>query len=85
VSPLAARRFEAVIFDMDGVLVDSEAYICRAACQMFKEWGQIVQPADFTPFIGTGENRYLGGVAEKYKLSVDIGADPRCDIATVNA
>jgi beta-phosphoglucomutase len=63
---------QGVIFDMDGVLVDSEAYICRAACQMFKEWGQIVQPADFTPFIGTGENRYLGGVAEKYKLSVDI-------------
>jgi beta-phosphoglucomutase len=61
-----------VIFDMDGVLVDSEAYICRAACQMFKELGLIVQPEDFTPFIGTGENRYLGGVAEKYKLTVDI-------------
>ncbi len=61
-----------VIFDMDGVLVDSEAFICRAACQMFQELGQTVQPEDFTPFIGTGENRYLGGVAEKYRLVVDI-------------
>ncbi len=61
-----------VIFDMDGVLVDSEAFICRAACRMFGELGQTVQPEDFTPFIGTGENRYLGGVAEKYGLAVDI-------------
>jgi beta-phosphoglucomutase len=61
-----------VVFDMDGVLVDSEAYICRAACQMFNELGQIVQPEDFVPFIGMGENRYLGGVAEKYQIVVDI-------------
>lgn len=61
-----------IIFDMDGVLVDSEAYICRAGCQMFKELGLTVRPEDFTPFIGTGENRFLGGVAEKYNFPVDI-------------
>ena len=63
---------QGVIFDMDGVLVDSEPFICQAACQMFQELGQRVQPEDFTPFIGTGENRYLGGVAEKYSLAFDI-------------
>lgn len=67
-----AEPCRGVIFDMDGVLVDSEAFICRAACQMFRELGQTVWPEDFTPFIGTGENRYLGGVAEKYGLAVDI-------------
>lgn len=61
-----------VIFDMDGVLVDSEAFICRAGCLMFAEQGLTVQPEDFTPFIGTGENRFLGGVAEKYNFPVDI-------------
>ena len=66
------RGFQGVIFDMDGVLVDSEPFICQAACQMFRELGQTVQPEDFTPFIGTGENRYLGGVAEKYGLAVEI-------------
>lgn len=61
-----------VIFDMDGVLVDSEAFICRAGCMMFAELGLTVQPEDFTPFIGTGENRFLGGVAEKYNFPVEI-------------
>ena len=63
---------KGVLFDMDGVLVDSEEYICKAAIMMFKEKGLEVQPEDFIPFVGTGENRYLGGVAEKYSFPVDI-------------
>jgi HAD superfamily hydrolase (TIGR01509 family) len=63
-----------IIFDMDGVLVDSEEFICKAACLMFAELGLRVKPDDFVPFIGTGENRYLGGVAEKYQFSIDIDA-----------
>jgi len=66
-----------VIFDMDGVLVDSEPFICRAACQMFAEKGLTVRPEDFLPFVGTGENRYLGGVAEKYNFSIDINTDKK--------
>jgi len=63
---------KGVLFDMDGVLVDSERYICKAAQLMFKELGINVSPDDFIPFIGMGENKYLGGVAEKYKAEVDI-------------
>ncbi len=63
---------KGVLFDMDGVLVDSEAYICKAAIMMFKEKGLEVQPEDFLPFVGAGENRYIGGVAEKYHFPVDI-------------
>ena len=61
-----------VLFDMDGVIVNSEPFICEAAIAMFGEAGQRVEAADFLPFIGTGENRYLGGVAEKYGLHIDI-------------
>jgi len=63
---------KGVLFDMDGVLADSEQYICKAAVLMFSESGLMVDPDDFIPFVGTGENRYLGGVAEKYGLNVDI-------------
>lgn len=63
---------QGVLFDMDGVLVDSEKYICEAAMQMFKEKGLIVNPEDFKPFVGKGENKYIGGVAEKYNFEVDI-------------
>ncbi|MBN2513513.1 MAG: HAD-IA family hydrolase [Sedimentisphaerales bacterium] len=61
-----------VIFDMDGVLVDSEPFICKAACMMFAELGLQVRPEDFVPFVGMGENRYLGGVAEHYHFQIDI-------------
>jgi HAD superfamily hydrolase (TIGR01509 family) len=63
---------KGVLFDMDGVLADSEQYICKAAKMMFAELGFKVEPDDFKPFVGTGENRYIGGVAEKYGIDVDI-------------
>ena len=66
-----------VILDMDGVLVDSEPFICKAACMMFAEHGLQVQPADFLPFVGAGENRYLGGVAEKYNFPINIARDKK--------
>src|SRR5512135_3184878 len=64
----------AVIFDMDGVLVDSEPLINAAAIAMFKEKGLVVQPEDFLPFVGAGEDRYIGGVAEKYHFPLDVAA-----------
>lgn len=65
---------KGVLFDMDGVLVDSEEYICKAAILMFAELGVECSPNDFKPFVGTGENRYIGGVAEKYMVQVDLSA-----------
>ena len=64
----------AVIFDMDGVLADSEPLICAAACAMFLERGVRVVPEDFLPFVGAGENRYIGGVAEKHGVTLDLAA-----------
>jgi HAD superfamily hydrolase (TIGR01509 family) len=57
---------------MDGVLTDSEPLINAAAVAMFAEMGLKVIPEDFHPFVGTGENRYIGGVAEKYGFPLDI-------------
>jgi HAD superfamily hydrolase (TIGR01509 family) len=56
----------AVIFDMDGVLVDSEPVILAAAIAGLAEYGVSAQPDDFKPFVGAGEVRFIGGVAEKY-------------------
>jgi beta-phosphoglucomutase len=67
----------AVIFDMDGVLADSEPLINAAAIAMFKERGLTVKPDDFLPFVGAGEDRYIGGVAEKYNFPIDLPAAKR--------
>lgn len=64
----------AVVFDMDGVLVDSEPLINAAAIAMFREKGLVVQPDDFLPFVGAGEDRYIGGVAEHYGFPLDVPA-----------
>src|SRR5512144_1374827 len=70
-------RIQAVIFDMDGVLVDSEPLINAAAIAMFREKGLVVQPGDFLPFVGAGEDRYIGGVAEKYGFPLDLPSAKR--------
>ena len=47
---------EGYIFDMDGVLCDSESFIAEAAMVMFKTRYQVeVTRADFEPFIGMGK------------------------------
>lgn len=65
-------ELRGVIFDMDGVLIDSEEYICRAAIQFLATKGINAKPEDFIPFVGAGEDRYIGGVAEKYGLTLDL-------------
>ena len=59
----------SVLFDMDGVIVDSEPVILKAAIRGLEEYGVHAKPEDFVPFIGAGEDRYIGGVANKYGLA----------------
>lgn len=64
---------EAILFDVDGVLVDSEAFVAEAAVLMFAElYGAVVRPEEFAPFIGTGEAAYLRGVAGLHGIELDI-------------
>ena len=69
-------QLRGIVFDMDGVLCDSEPFILEAAIRMFRERHRLaVQPEEFRPFVGTGENRFLGGVAEKHGVRLDLEAD----------
>ncbi|KAL6644960.1 hypothetical protein ACP70R_016568 [Stipagrostis hirtigluma subsp. patula] len=56
-------KVSAVLFDMDGVLCNSEEPSRQAGVDVFAEMGVEVTVDDFVPFMGTGEANFLGGVA----------------------
>ncbi|GJN31278.1 hypothetical protein PR202_gb19660 [Eleusine coracana subsp. coracana] len=60
---VAWGKVSAVLFDMDGVLCNSEEPSRQAAVDVFAEMGVEVTVDDFVPFMGTGEANFLGGVA----------------------
>jgi HAD superfamily hydrolase (TIGR01509 family) len=71
-----SSSLQGIIFDMDGVLCDSEALTAEAGCRMFAEtYGLVVEPREFEPFVGTGEDRYIGGVAEKRGVTLTMPRD----------
>ncbi len=63
---------KGILFDMDGVLIDSEPLILHAAISYFASLGVSVKKEDFTPFIGAGDRKFLCGVAEKYGITLDF-------------
>ncbi len=66
---------EGILFDMDGVLIDSEPIILHAAQAFFARRGISASAEDFKPFVGAGDRRYLVGVGERYGLTLDFDRD----------
>ena len=60
-----------VITDMDGTLIDSEGAIALAGKEALVDWGICCQLPDFLPFTGRGDDRFIGGVSEKYGVPYD--------------
>lgn len=63
---ISYRFILGIIFDMDGVLVDSEPAMFKAAIKGLRDFGVESTEDDFRPLCGTGERSFLGGVIEKY-------------------
>ncbi len=57
------NTYKAILFDMDGVLIDSEEVMLVSTMEALATFGIRTKPADFDPFVGKGENLYVGGVA----------------------
>jgi HAD superfamily hydrolase (TIGR01509 family) len=73
---MTGRRFDAVLFDLDGVLCDSEPFIAAAAAEALRRrYGIPVSLADFEPFVGAGDDRFIAGVAELHGVTADIAVD----------
>ncbi len=60
------KKIKAVLFDMDGVLANSEIYTAKAAAITFNQIGIPAKEEDFSLFRGMGADDYLRGVAQMH-------------------
>ena len=81
------KRFSLAIFDMDGVLVDSEKAFKHACQDALLQWGVHAEREEFVPYTGMGDILYIGGVSEAHgvpslyygdEAGVEGGRDPFC-------
>ncbi len=57
---------KGIIFDMDGVLVDSEPAITYAAGEVIRRLGYETKPEEFKPYTGMGDDIFIGRVLEAH-------------------
>lgn len=86
--PESARDYDAVLFDMDGVLCDSEIASRNAAVAVFQKfYNTSVSADDFAAFTGTGEANFLAGVANLYNVEgfdAEVGKQQFFEVYTQN-
>ena len=66
-----------IIFDMDGVLTDSEPAITQASLETLEEYGIKAEFGDFRQFAGMGDDMYIGGVARLHGGTYDVSMKKR--------
>jgi len=59
-------KYKAILFDMDGVLIESEYLMRASAIRALADYGIQAKHEDFLEFTGMGEDCFVGGVAQKY-------------------
>jgi HAD superfamily hydrolase (TIGR01509 family) len=60
----ASARFEAVVFDNDGLLLDTEAAWTRAETTLFERYGRVFTPAHKRTLLGTSRSVAAGMLEE---------------------
>ncbi|MGD1822032.1 MAG: cytidine deaminase [Pleomorphochaeta sp.] len=65
-------NIEAILFDLDGVLVDSEKVIGKISIEVFAELGINVTMEDIIPFMGGGDKYFVDNVAKLQNKTVDF-------------
>lgn len=63
---------KAILFDFDGVLVDSEKVISKISIEVFNELGMNPKEEDLIPFMGGGDRIFVDGVANLFGKKVDF-------------
>ncbi|MCR5760456.1 MAG: cytidine deaminase [Sphaerochaetaceae bacterium] len=63
---------KGLLFDVDGVIFNSEPYIRKAFTNIFAELGAELSDSSFEPIVGTGEITSITYFANLFGLNVDV-------------
>ena len=61
----------AVIFDMDGVIIDTEPLYTKAEIRLFGEYGVTIPEEDWSLFRGCAEQDFFDLSMERYHINED--------------
>ena len=62
----------AIIFDMDGVILDTEPLYTRAEIRLFHEYGVNIPEEDWSLFRGCSEEDFFNLSMQRYKINENI-------------
>lgn len=66
-------KYKALIWDCDGVLIDSEALACQASCDLYEEIGCNITLEEYLSlFLGMNRKQVLRILKEKFGLNEDL-------------
>ena len=63
---------EAIIFDMDGVLIDSEKFYMESEQLILKSFGIEVEPLHFRKYCGTTQDYIWSHIKEEFDLTASV-------------
>lgn len=66
------KKLESIIFDMDGVLVDSEPWHYDIESQLFNKLGLDVPEDVHLTYVGTAADHLYSDLKERYNLSMSV-------------
>lgn len=63
---------KAIIFDMDGVIIDSEPFHEKIERGLLEEFGEFISAEEYSSFIGTTDKHIWSTLKEKYDLEPSV-------------
>jgi beta-phosphoglucomutase-like phosphatase (HAD superfamily) len=69
---MSAWPISTIIFDMDGVLIDSEPIHLQIEQQQFRDLGLVLSPAEHLRYVGTSANNMWQQLNERYHLQTSV-------------
>lgn len=66
------KKLELIIFDMDGVLIDSEKFYLKSEQQILSRFGKEVELEYFSQFCGTTQDHIWGNIKKDFDLTQSL-------------